>query len=205
MPGKKHVGSLYRKSIGSEVEWENERRVKETFLDADLKHRVFRNCIFEGCNFTNAQLTGSKCIDCKWIKCNLSMVKWDGCRLQGNRFEECKIVGGNFAKCDPTFLSLSFKKCLINMGNFSDLKLKGISFAGSVVRETHFSNANLSEADFSECDLSGSLFHHADLSKANFVSAFNFSINPLNNKLKGTRFSKEMALSLLDYLGIVLE
>lgn len=191
--------------LQGKAEWENERIVKKDHLGADLKHRMFRNCIFEGCDFTKAQFTGSKWIDCKWIKCNLGLIKWDGCRLQGNSFEECKIVGGDFSKCDPMFLSISFKKCLINMGNFSDLNLKGTSFIGSTLRETHFSHVNLSEADFTDCDLSGSLFHHADLTKANFATALNFSINPLNNKLKGARFSKETALTLLDYLGIVLE
>jgi len=191
--------------LQDKAEWENERTVKENYQEADLRHKVFRNCTFEGCDFTKAQFLGSKCIDCKWIKCNLSMTKWDGCRLQGNQFEECKIVGGDFSKCDPMFLSLSFKHCLINMSNFSDLKLKSTSFVGSVIRETHFNHTYLSGADFSDCDLSSTLFHQSDLTQSNFLTAFNFSINPLTNKLKGARFSKETALNLLSYLGIVLE
>lgn len=189
----------------SKNEWENEHRTKESYLEADLKHKVFRNCVFEGCDFSKSQCIGSKFIDCRWVKCNLSLIKWDGCRLQNNQFEECKIVGGNFSRCDRTFLSLSCNKCLIDMGNFSDLDLKNTSFVGSVVRDTHFSQVNLSGANFQDCDLKGSLFHQCDLTKANFLNADNFAINPLTNKLKSARFSKETALHLLDYLGIILE
>ncbi len=188
-----------------DTEWENEQKTKESYENADLKHKVFRNCIFDGCDFTRAQLIGSKCIDCKWIRSNLSMVNWDGCRLQANSFEECKIIGGNFAKCDQTFLSVDFKKCLIEMCNFSDLNLKGTQFAGSRIRECHFSHVNLSNADFTDCDLSGTVFHHTELIQANFVTALNFSINPLTNNLKNARFSKETALALLDFFGVVLE
>lgn len=187
------------------MEYEGEHRLKQSYIEGDFKHNVFRNCQFESCDFSQASFSHAKLIDCRFVKCNLSLVKWDGCRLQNVQFNECKVVGANFGKCDPTFLSLSFKKCLIDMGNFSDLDLKNTAFIGSVVRDTHFSHVNLTGADFRDCDLNRSLFHQCDLSKSNFISAVNFSISPLTNKLKNARFSKETALHLLDFLGIILE
>ena len=184
-------------------EWENAHCVKESYPEADLKRKVFRNCIFEGCDFSKAQLSSCKFIDCTWIRCNLSLVKWDGSRLQGVHFDECKIVGAIFAKCDPLFFSVSFKKCLLETCHFSDLDLKGTSFVGSTIRETHFSHVKLISANFQDCDFKGGLFHHADLTGANFIHASNFSINPLTNTLKNARFSKEEALSLLTHLGIL--
>lgn len=186
-------------------EWEDKLCTKESFAEADLKRITFRNCRFDGCDFTQAYLNNSKCIDCTWIRCNMSLVRWDGCRLQGARFEECKIVGANFSKCDPLFFAVGFKKCLLETCNFSDIDLKGTSFAGSTLRETHFSQVKLAHADFHDCTFKGGLFHHTDLTGANFLNASNFSIDPTTNILKKARFSKEEAIALLSYLGILLE
>ena len=43
------------------------------------------------------------------------------------------------------------------------------------------------------------------LTGANFLNATNFSIDPTTNILKNARFSKEEAVALLSYLGILLE
>lgn len=91
------------------------------------------------------------------------------------------------------------------MGNFSGLDLKNTCFEGSTVRDTHFSHVNLAGANFQDCDLRGSLFHQSNLSQANFKDAVNFSINPLTNKIKKARFSREAALHLLDHFEIILE
>ncbi len=164
--------------------YEDQHFLKESFKDADLRGKIFRNCRFERCSFNN--------------------VKFEGCRFQEVHFEDCKIVGGDFTRIDQMFLTLSCKKCLIHTCNFSDLNLKNTSFSGSTIRETHFSHVNLTGSDFQDCDLQGSIFHQSDLSRANLINAVNFSINPLSNKLKGTKFSRETASALLEFLGIEL-
>lgn len=186
------------------MEWDNERKFRESFAGADFKGGIFRNCFFEGCDFTQAVFVGAKWIDCKFVKCNLSLTKWEGARIQDLVFEECKIMGVNFYRCDPMFLKLAFRQCLIDTCNFSNLNLKNTVFKGSVVRETYFSQADLSGADFQNCDLKGSVFHQSDLRNANFEGAFHFAIDPMASKLKGARFSKENAVGLLASLGIII-
>ncbi|NGX58862.1 MAG: hypothetical protein KR126chlam3_00002 [Chlamydiae bacterium] len=122
--------------------------------------------------------------------------------MQDVLFEECKIVGGEFYKCEKTFFSPQFKSCILMGCNFSDLKMKSVSFHGSKVKECYFTDTKLVEADFGEADLEGSIFHHADLSKANFKDAKNYSINPEANVLKKARFSAPEALSLLKFFDV---
>lgn len=62
--------------------------------------------------------------------------------------------------------------------NFSDLKMKRISFRGSKIKECYFSSSFLAESDFREADLEGSIFHQTDLTKADFRDAKNYSIDP---------------------------
>ncbi len=140
-------------------------------------------------------------LECKMVASNFSLVQLDGCRLQDCVFENCKLVGVNFAKCEKLFLSLKFKKCLMDTCNFSDLDLKGTQFLDCHIRHTHFTQTNLSEAVFTGSDLQGSLFHNSDLRKANFQGAQNYSINPLTNKLLKAKFSKPEVMTLLDHLG----
>ncbi len=186
-------------------EFESQDYNKINLVEHDLKSAVFTHCRFFSCDFTKANLTGSRFIDCQLENCNFSLVKLDGCRLQDVRFENCKLVGMNFGKCEQRFLSLKFKGCLIDTSNFSDLDLKNTSFCDCVIRETYFANTNLQGANFSGTDLQGSVFHNSDLSKANFQGAFNYSINPLTNKLQRAKFSRLEVLSLLNHLDIIIE
>ena len=70
--------------------------------------------------------------------------------------------------------------------------------------DVDFREAELTEANFSHSDLSNSLFGHTDLSDANFEEAVNYSIDILNNRLKGARFTRAEALGLLEGLDIEL-
>lgn len=188
-----------------EGEIENQVFKKETWIDVDLKHRVFSRTVFESCDFTRSNFTSAKFLECKMVSCNLSLVKLDGCRLQEIEFENCKFVGVNFGRCEPKFLHMKFKGCLIDTGNFSDLDLKGTLFCDCIIRETYFTNSNLSGADFSRSDLKGSTFHNSDLTKANFREAKNYAINPLVNKIQKARFSKPEVLGLLYPMDIIIE
>ncbi len=178
---------------------------KKPFEGLELKHNSFSYETFENCDFTQRDCTGSRFLECRFLACNLSLVKLDGCRLQDVRFENCKLVGVNFTKCDKMFLCLKFNNCLIDTSNFSDLDLKNTSFCGCVIRDTHFTNTNLISADFEGVDLKGSVFHNTNLSKANFRGAINYLINPSTNKLVKARFSAPEVLALLDHFEIIIE
>ncbi len=178
---------------------------KESFALQDLRGKVFSRVTFDQCDFSQSDLTGARFLECKFLGCNLSLVKVDGVRFQEVEFENCKLIGIQFTKCDPLFLSLQFKKSLIDTSNFSDLDLKNTLFQECVIRDTYFAGSNLTGSDFSLSDLKGSTFHNSNLSKVNFKSAINYSISPLTNKLTKTKFSSPEVLSLLTFLDIVIE
>lgn len=118
---------------------------------------------------------------------------------------ECKIVGVNFTKCNALLLEINFSKCLVNDCNFSNLKLHNTSFRECTINESDFVGADLTGSDFFKSSLKGSLFHNTNLSKVNLVDAKDFAINPLTNKLHKARLSIPEAMTLLEYLGVVIE
>ncbi|WP_414727668.1 pentapeptide repeat-containing protein [Winogradskyella sp. UBA3174] len=54
-----------------------------------------------------------------------------------------------------------------------------------------FTDVEIKGASFSNYDLTDSLFDNTNLEKTDFYTAYNFSINPSQNQIKGTVFSKE--------------
>jgi uncharacterized protein YjbI with pentapeptide repeats len=59
------------------------------------------------------------------------------------------MVGVDFYKSDK-FIHIKFIKSILQTCNFTDLKLKGISFRSSKLREVFFTNTDLQEADFND-------------------------------------------------------
>ncbi len=111
------------------------------------------------------------------------------------------MVGVDFYKCDK-FIHIKFIKSILQTCNFTDLKLKGISFKGSKIREVYFTNTDLQEADFSDADLLGTLFHQCNLTRADFRNAKNYAIDLQANNLKKAKFSFPEAINLLKCLDI---
>ena len=76
----------------------------------------------------------------------------------------------------------------------------------------NFKNSQLHEVDFSECDLTSAVFDNCDLlnatfdrtiiEKADFRTAYNYSIDPDNNRIKKARFSKSGIAGLLQKYDI---
>ena len=81
--------------------------------------------------------------------------------------------------------------------------------------KSKFRNCNLQEADFTEsdiinsvfdnCDLKSAIFDQTNIEKVDFTTAYNFNINPEENRVKGAKFSKENVFGLLSSYGIVIE
>lgn len=176
----------------------------ENFSKKSLEGRIFQACSFINCDFTDSILRNAKFCGCVLKNSNLSLPKLDGCRLQDVQFIDCKIVGADFFKCEKTFYSPSFKNCLIQYCNFSDLNMKSISFKECKIHEAHFNNTSLCGADFTNTDLSGTIFHNCDLSKADFSTAVNYSLDPQTNKIKKAKFSLPEALGLLRGFDIII-
>lgn len=165
----------------------------------------YANVLFEGCDFTESDWTKAELTDCVLKRCNLSLTKVRGSRLHGVKFEECKLVGVDFSQVGKRFFSISFDQCLLDTCNLSGLSMKKISFARSTLRNVLFKESELSEASFIDCDFRETLFHQCDLRKADFRGARNYSIDLLNNKVKGAKFSFPDALALLRAFDIEID
>ena len=176
----------------------------EDFSKKSLENYTFPSCSFISCDFSESLLRNAKFCACTFMNCNLSLMKLDGCRFQEVKFVDCKIVGAEFFKCERTFFSVTFKGCLLQYCNFSDLNMENSSFTGSKLKDSHFTNAILIGTDFHDVDLTGTIFHNCDLRKADFSSATRYNIDPQTNKIKKAKFSLPEALGLLRAFDITI-
>lgn len=115
------------------------------------------------------------------------------------------MLGLAFDTCNEFGLSFSFESCQLNHSTFYKRNLKKIRFAGSRLEEVDFTECNLSEAIFDSCDLHNAQFDRTNLEKADFRTAFNFIIDPENNRLKKARFSNSGLSGLLHKYDLRIE
>ena len=73
------------------------------------------------------------------------------------------------------------------------------------MHEVNFTEADLQEAVFDRCDLAGTTFSFSKLQKADFRTAYNFTIDPENNPLKKTKFAKQNLTGLLRKYDLDIE
>lgn len=181
--------------------------IEETVIENQtlLDEENYSECVFKRCDLSSADLSKKRFFHCRFEGCNLTAVKLELTRLQEVTFYECKCMGVDFTLCDPQFLHLNFDHCQLRGCNFTEMPLKRIRLTGCQVRECHFVQSDMREGVFTESNFEGSLFHKTRLEKADFREAISYQINPENNPLKGAKFSKLEALSLLEGFGILLE
>jgi uncharacterized protein YjbI with pentapeptide repeats len=125
--------------------------------------------------------------------------------MKGVTFIHCKLLGVDFQGCKPFLLSLDFEDCQLNLATFNEMPLKGTRFINCQLQEVDFTEANLTNVLFDRCDLSRAIFARTVLEKADFRTAFNYSLDPETNRIKQAKFSKEGVLGLLDKYRIVIE
>jgi uncharacterized protein YjbI with pentapeptide repeats len=85
------------------------------------------------------------------------------------------------------------------------MKIKSRIFKNCQLLETDFSESDLTASVFDNCDLSGATFDNTNIEKADFTTAFNFSIDPEINRIKKAKFSLPEVLGLLNKYDIVIE
>ena len=73
------------------------------------------------------------------------------------------------------------------------------------MQEVDFTGADLTAALLHNCDLAGAIFSNTKLQKADFRTAFNYSVNPETNDIKKAKFSLNGIAGLLDKYDIVVE
>lgn len=178
---------------------------KIDFTHENLSTAEYENCRFVDCNFANNNLSTIVFIDCDFKGCNLSMASINNTAFREVAFTECKLLGLHFNTCNDFLFSVNFKDCLLNLSSFYKLRLKKNKFINCTLHEVDFVESDLSNAVFDNCDLRGAIFDKSILEKADFRTAYNYSINPENNRLKKARFSLSGVAGLLDKYEILIE
>ena len=186
----------------------------ETFSELDLKKKQivgieFDDCTFNACDFSNAKFSQCRFIDCRFINCDMNVVNFSGSRFEESTFRGCKVTGVDWTLLDYSeFIKeapFSFYESVLDYSSFFGVTLENMSLRKCRSIEVDFREATLLSADFSESDLSESQFRHTNLEKSDFRGAENYNIDLRINTIKGAKFSRDEAITLLASLDIVIE
>lgn len=175
------------------------------FCRIPLSKGEYDQCEFRNCNFADLDLSACRFTDCRFISCNLSLAKLYKTSLKDVVFQDCKLMGLHFEDCHDFLFSVRFEGCNLNYSSFLRMKMKKTQFHKCSLQECDFTETDLREAAFNDCDLLMARFEATHLEKADLRTAFNFSIHPEANFIKGTRFSLAGLPGLLDGYGIEIE
>jgi fluoroquinolone resistance protein len=178
---------------------------KSDFTESRMSAEEYDNCIFNNCNFAGTDLSGIKLIDCEFNGCNLSLAKLGGTVLRDIKFRNCKMLGLRFDDCSDFGMSFSFEGCQLNHSSFYKTKIKKTIFKDCDLQEIDFTGADLTSAALNNCNLLNANFDGTLLEKADFRTAYNYSIDPEKNKLKKAKFSMAGIAGLLDKYDIEIE
>lgn len=159
--------------------------------------REFNGCTFKRCDLSDSNFTNNKFIECVFDGCNLSMMKLAKSSLNNVEFKNCKILGVNLSDCQDFLFSVAFEGCILDYASFMGKKMPKTRFVKSSLKEVSFSQANISGSVFDDCDLNGAIFNRTDLSGANFITAYNYDIDPEINLVKKASFSAQGIHGLL--------
>jgi fluoroquinolone resistance protein len=168
-----------------------------TYAEKLISGKEFNDCTFKRCDFSNSEFLRCKFVDCIFEGCNLSMMKLPATTMNNAVFKHCKMLGINFSPCIDFLFSVRFESCLLDYSSFMGKKLQKTHFIKTTLKEVTFSGANLSGSVFDDTDLNGAIFNQTDLSSGNFVTAYNYIIDPELNNVKRATFSANGILGLL--------
>lgn len=182
---------------------------EEVFTAADFEGAVslsgceFDGCRFEGCVLIDATFASCRFTECVFEGCDLTALKIKNSFFSDVTIRDSKAIGIKWEMCRAP-LGVTFKDSNLTASTFYALDLRHLKLTGCEAKEMDFSEANLKQADFSGSDLEGTVFDEADLERADFTTAVNYTVNPLNTNLKNARFSLPEAIALLKGLPIKL-
>ncbi|MBE7652924.1 pentapeptide repeat-containing protein [Tenacibaculum finnmarkense] len=185
--------------------FDSETFSKIDFSKIKIKKGEYDSCTFSNCNFENVHLSNIQFLECEFIDCNFSNTIVTNTAFKEVSFIKCKMIGVKFNECNLFLLQFRFTDCQLTFSSFYQLKIPKTLFVNCNLEEVDFTEATLTNAKFDTCDLKKAIFEDTILEKSDFKTAFNFSINPENNKLKGAKFSKENVIGLLHKYNIFVE
>ena len=172
------------------------------FTLTELPKAEYDNCMFINCNFNACYLSTITFLECQFIDCDLSNSKTSDTTFKDVAFENCKLLGVLFNDCNQLLMSMSFNNCQLNFASFYKVKLINTKFTNCQFEKTEFTEANVSKSVFDNCNFKYAIFFNTNIEQANFLTSYNYSIHPENNKIKGAKFSKDQIQGLLDHYKI---
>ncbi len=191
--------------IFSAFTWEDKKFERVDLSGQALGSRIFENCVFSRCTFNSSVFRETSFIQCSFSECEMSRTFINDCKLVNITFNECNMTGLDFSKCKKLLFSVRFEKCLLQVCNFSGLRMSGTTLGTSRLRECDFYDVDLKKADFSNCAFSDTHFESCELQGADFRLATGYAIDPTKNKIKNAQFSLPEVLSFLSPLGIIID
>jgi uncharacterized protein YjbI with pentapeptide repeats len=178
---------------------------KAVYIDKKISNREFDGCIFKHCDFSNTVFSECVFIDCEFIDCNLAMAKLPNTSLKTVAFKESKLLGIRFDECEDFLFNVNFRDCILDYSWFSNKKMPKTNFSGSSLKGVNFIGTDLTAAVFENANLDGAIFDQTILAAADFMTAYNFRIDPESNPMKKAKFSTHGIPGLLDKYDIKIE
>lgn len=175
------------------------------YTQSRLTNGEYENCVFEGCDFSNSYVDNQSFLECEFLHCNLSNANIAHTTFNEVHFSHCKLMGLKFETLNDFLLSFRFDHCTLNLSSFYKMQLKNQQFDHCKLIETDFTETDITNAVFEHCDLQNALFEQTVLEKVDFRTAYNFNFDPVKNRIKKAKFSKENALGLLARFDIIIE
>lgn len=175
------------------------------FSASEIPGRQFVNCTFNKCIFSSSDLSNKEFLDCIFNACDLSLVNLSNTGMKSVQFKNSKLMGIDFSRCSDFLFAVEFEKCLLDFTIFTEKKLKKTRFMNCSLKEADFTAVDLSYAVFDECDLNLATFVQCNLEHADFRSAFNYAIDPDQNKLRKAKFCYPAVLGLLAKYNVIVE
>lgn len=169
----------------------------QIFEEPFFNLKEFECCNFNDCNFSNCLFVGMSFIDCTFNNCFLDQTKIGNVAFRSATFNNCSIREVNFAMCDKFIFAVNFNECVLDFSKFYILKLKGTLFQDCSLVAVDFMASDLTDVIFDNCDLYRSEFDKANASKTNFLTSYNYTIDPTKTKLTKAIFSKKEVKGLL--------
>lgn len=178
---------------------------KDSLTIHSFADQEFHDCEFRNLSFPNITLYNVDFVDSIFKNCDLSMATLAHTGMKQVKFIDCKLLGIDFSKCNDFLFHTSFQNCILDYASFAKKNMKKSIFTECKLIGVDFFGTDLSMAKFNDCDLSGVLFDQTNLEKVDFRTAFNYSFDPEQNKIKKAKFSAMGLSGLLAKYDIVIE
>lgn len=175
------------------------------YREKELPLGEYEDCQFINCTLATTNLTGRVFSECIFQECDMSMAILGQTSFRDCKFIKCKLMGLHFNNCNKFLLSMQFEHCLLNFSSFYQIRLKKTTFKDCKLQEVDFVESDLTQAVFLNCDLNRAVFNNSILEGSDFVTSYDFTINPLTNRIKKARFSRENVRGLLEGFEIIVE